>query len=96
MEGGLAQGLGQKDSTALEVFDTVQRPEAGQRLSLMRSVLILIWSHSYAAHSARGSHAGDFNGVWDCPCAGPAGGRAASTSKQSASAGAVDQGSKQR
>jgi hypothetical protein len=38
----LAQGVGQDAPAALEVFDEVQRAEASQRLSLMRSVLILI------------------------------------------------------
>ena len=79
MEGGLAQGVGQNAPAALEVLDEVQRPEASQRLSLMRSVLILIWFIHRRRTLPGESTPADLNGVWDAPAAGPAGGRAAST-----------------
>ena len=79
MERGLAQGLGQNASAALEVFDEVERAEADQGLSLMGSILILLWViHMRRTLPEVPTRAYD-NGVWDASAAGPAGGRAATT-----------------
>ena len=79
MERGLAQGLGQNASAALEVFDEVQRAEADQGVSLMGSILILLWVIHMRRTLSGVSTRAYLNGVWDAAAAGPAGGRAATT-----------------
>ena len=79
MERGLAQGLGQNASAALEVFDEVERAEADQGLSLMGSILILLWVIHMRRTLPGTPTRANRNGVWDASAAGPAGGRAATT-----------------
>jgi hypothetical protein len=79
MERGLAQGLGQNPSAALAVFDEVQRAEAGQSLSLMGSILILLWVIHRRRTLPEVPAPADGIGVWDAAAAGPAGGQAATT-----------------
>ena len=75
----MTQGIRQNAAAALEVFDEVQRAEADQGLSLMGSILILLWViHMRRTLPGTPTRAYD-NGVWDASAAGPAGGRAATT-----------------
>jgi hypothetical protein len=77
MERGLAQGLGQNASAALAVFDEVERAEADQGLSLVRSILILFRVIHRRRTLPEVPTGANGNGVWDASAAGPAGGRAA-------------------
>jgi hypothetical protein len=73
----LPQGVGQKASGALEVFDEAQRPEAGQGLDLLRSISVLICViHMRRTLPGRCPRA-EVNVVWDASAAGTVGGQAA-------------------